>query len=53
MIDLLLCLDGALAFLLVFLVDEFLLKGFTLMHLFLKPSLLLYDELFLALLKIL
>ena len=51
--DLLLGLDGALAFLLVFLVDELLLKSFTLMHLFLKPSLLLNNELFLAFLKIL
>lgn len=49
----LLSLDGSLPLLLVLLVDQFLLQGLTLVHLLLKPRLLLDNKLLLAFLQIL
>lgn len=49
----LLSLDSSLTFLLVLLVDKFLLKGLPFMHLLVQPSLLLHDEFLLALLEVL
>ena len=47
---LLLSLDSSLALLLVLLVDELLLEGFSLVHLLLHPGLLLHDQFLLPLL---